>query len=153
MYGALRAPFAFLHGYLAPFLKATSVTRLLCILELFYADKKKKINEDIKYFNNAINRLDLMDIRRILYQQLQHTHFTPFKDPRNIYTNWSMLGHEANLNKFQTTVIETIFSDHITIMLEFNNKDKSLYIWNLRNTVLNNLWTKRYHNKSGNMQN
>ena len=91
-------------GYLVPFLKTTNVTSLLCILsEWFYADEK--LNVDIKYFNTTINKLDLIEIRGLLHQQLQNTHFTPFKDPWNTYTNWSILGHETKLNKFQRVVI------------------------------------------------
>lgn len=133
IYRALSASFAFLHGYMVPFLKTTNVTSLLCILsDWFYADEK--LDEGIKYFNNTINKLDLIAIRRILLQQLQNTHFTPFKDAWSTCTNWSVLGHETKQISKNCYHREQ-FSDHIMIMLEFSNREKNLYVWNLRNSL------------------
>lgn len=66
MYTALRALLTILHGHMVSLFEATKITSLLCTLsELFYTDKK--LNRNIKYFNNTINKLDLMDIERTLY--------------------------------------------------------------------------------------
>ena len=55
-----------------------------------------------------------------------------------------MLGHKARLSKFKKTeIISSIFSDHNTMRLEINYKNKTVKNtkpWRLNNMLLNNKW-------------
>lgn len=146
MYGALKAPFASLHGYLVPFLKATNVTSILCMLSEWLLCNEK-LKEDIIYFNNKISKLNLIEISRLFHQQLQNILFA-FQRPKE---HFHKLFHTWPWNKFQTIFIIKIWlwwiqkqrkkfyifeteepqlsknfyhRDHIMIMLEFSNKEK-----------------------------
>ena len=91
--------------------------------------------------SDTIDQIDLIDIYR------------PF-DPKTVdYTFFSsahgtfsrihhILGHKSSLSKFKKIeIISSIFSDHNTMRLEINYREKnvkSTNTWMLNNTLLNN---------------
>lgn len=115
MYGALRAPFASLHGYLVPSFKATNVTSLLCKLSEWLL-RNEKLKEDIIYFNSKISKLDLIEISRIFHQQLQNILFS-FQRPKE---HFHKLFHTWPWNKFQRIFI-------IEIWLWLNSETKKKF--------------------------
>ena len=52
------------------------------------------------------------------------------------------MGHKSSLGKFKKTeIISSIFSDHNTVKLEINYREKNIKntnTWRLNNTLLNN---------------
>lgn len=115
--------FTFLHGRMVSLFKATNISSLLCILsELFYTDKK--LNRSIKYFNSTINKLDLMDVERILHLTAVECTILLLSRSHETFTQIDPYWPMKQVSKNSKDITETVLSDHITIMLEFNNKEK-----------------------------
>ena len=56
-----------------------------------------------------------------------------------------MIGHKRSLNKFkEVEIISSIFSDHKSLTLETNFKEKNSKTWRLNSMLLNNAWVKNY---------
>ena len=87
--------------------------------------------------------MDLIDIYRTL-----HPRATEYKFFSNAHGTFSktdhILGCKSNLgNVKEIEIISSIFTDHNTIQLEINNKEKTAKntnTWRLNNMLLNNQW-------------
>jgi hypothetical protein len=77
-----------------------------------------------------------------------HPTFTQYKFFSTAHRTFSriehILGHKASLSKYKKIeLIPCILSDHNTIKLVHNNKNKGIkhaYSWKLNNTLLNGQW-------------
>ena len=94
--------------------------------------------------NDAIDRLDLIDIYRTFHSKI--INFTFFSSADGTFFRIDhILHHKSSLGKLKkktkTEVIPTIFSNHKAVRLGVNyrrNTIKNSNIWRLKNTLLNN---------------
>ena len=86
--------------------------------------------------------MDLTDIFRTFYPNAEEYIF--FSSAHGTFSRTDhILGHKSNLNKFKKIeILSSIFSDHNTIRLDINYKEKKTVrntnTWRLNNTFLNN---------------
>ena len=99
---------------------------------------KMKINQETEALNDTLNKMDLIDIYRTFHPKT--TKYTFFSSAHGIFSRIDhILGHKSSLGKFKKIKIESsIFSDHKTIRLDINYRDKNTNTWRLNNTLLNN---------------
>ena len=88
-----------------------------------------------------MDKLDLIDIYRTFHPQAMN--FTFFSSAHGTFSRIDhILGHKSSLDKFKKTeIISSIFSDHNTVRLDFNYRQKNIKntnMWRLNNTLLNN---------------
>ena len=96
---------------------------------------KQKINKETQVLNDTLDEMDLIDIFRTFYPNAEE--YTFFSSAHGTF---SRIDH--NLSKFKKTeIISSIFSDHNTMRLDINYKEKTVRntnTWRLNNTFLNN---------------
>ena len=102
---------------------------------------KQKINKERQVLNDILDEIDLIDIFRTFHSNAkEHTFFS--SEQRTISRINHNLGHKTNLSKIKKTeIISSIFSDHNTIRLDINYKEKTVRntnTWKLKNMCLNN---------------
>ena len=85
---------------------------------------EEKINKAREILNDTIEKLDLLDIFRILH--LKKSEYTSFSRAHGIFSRiYHILGHKTNLNKFRSIIISSFFSDHNDMELEINVRGKN----------------------------
>ena len=86
---------------------------------------KQKINKETQVLNDTLDEMDFTDIFRTFHTKMQkntsssqvHMEHSPLDH---------ILGHKSNLSKSNTIeIISSIFSDHSTMRLEINYKEKN----------------------------
>ena len=103
---------------------------------------KQKINKETKVLKDMLDEMDLIDIFRTFHPNAEaYTFFSSAH--RTFFQDRNILGHKSNLNKFRKIeVISSIFSDHKSMRLDINYKEKKTVrntnTWRLNNTFLNN---------------
>ena len=102
---------------------------------------KQKISQETQNLNDAMDKLDLIDIYRTFHPQTMN--FTFFSSAHgNSSRTEHILGHKSSLGKFKKIeIIPSIFSDHNAVRLDLNDRRKTIKnsnIWRLNNTLLNN---------------
>ena len=85
--------------------------------------------------------MDLIDIYRAFHPKTADCTF--FSSAHGTFSRIDyILGHKSSLSKFKKTeIISSIFSDHNTMRLEMNYREKNVEntnTWRLNNTLLNN---------------
>jgi len=101
---------------------------------------KQKINKEIQVLNDTLDEVDLIDIFRTFHPNAEEYTFSSAHGSFSRIDH--ILDHKSNLSKFnKTEIILSIFSDHNTMRLDINYKEKSVRntnTWRLNNTFLNN---------------
>ena len=103
---------------------------------------KQKINKETQTLNDKIDQLDLIDIYRTFHPKTLN--FTLFSSSHGTFLRIDhILGHKSSLGKFKKIeIILCIFSDHNTVRLDVNYREKKFFfnsnIQRLNNTLLNN---------------
>ena len=93
---------------------------------------KQKINKKTQVLNDALDKMDLIDIFRIFQPNAEYTFFSSAHETFSRIDQ--TLCHKSNLSKFKKTeIISIIFSNHNTMRLYINYKKKKT----IRNT---NTW-------------
>ena len=85
--------------------------------------------------------MDLIDIYRTFYPRT--TEYTFFSSAHGTFSRIDhILSHKSSLGKFKKIeIVSSIFSDHNTMRLDINYREKSVKntnTWRLNNTILNN---------------
>ena len=101
---------------------------------------KQKINKEIQVLNDTLDEVDLIDIFRTFHPNAEEYTFSSAHGSFSRIDH--ILDHKSNLSKFnKIEIILSIFSDHNTMRLDINYKEKSVRntnTWRLNNTFLNN---------------
>ena len=81
---------------------------------------KQKISQETQNLNDAMDKLDLIDIYRTFHPQTMN--FTFFSSAHGTVSSIDhILGHKSSLGKFRKIeIIPSIFSDHNAIRLDVN---------------------------------
>ena len=87
---------------------------------------KQKINKETQVLNDTLDEMDLIDIFKTLYPNAEE--YTFFSSAHGTFSGIDhILGHKSNLSKFKKTeIISSIFSDHNSMRLAINYKEKKL---------------------------
>ena len=101
---------------------------------------KMKINKETHAVNDALNKIDLIDIYRTFHPKTAE--YTFFSSAHGTFSRIDhILGHKSSLGKFKKVeIISSIFSDYNTMRLDINYRKKSVRntnTWRLKNTLLN----------------
>ena len=85
---------------------------------------KQKINKETQALNDTIDQIDLTDIYRTF--QTKTADYTFFSSVHGTFSRIDhILGHKSSLSKFKKVeIISSIFSDHNTMRLEINYREK-----------------------------
>ena len=88
---------------------------------------KQKISKETQTLNDTIDQLDLIDIYRTF--QLKTFNINFFSITHRTFSRIDhTLGHKSSLDKFKKTeIISNIFSDHSTVTLDINYREKKNY--------------------------
>ena len=102
---------------------------------------KMKINKETQALNNALNKMDLVDIYRTFHPKT--TEYTFFSSAHGTFSRIDhILGHKSSLGKFKKIeILSSIFSNHNAMRLDIDYRKKSVKntnTWRLNNTLLNN---------------
>ena len=102
---------------------------------------KQKINKQTEALNDKIDQIDLIDIYRTFHPKTAD--YTFFSSVHGTFSRIDhILGHKSSLSKFKKIeIISSIFSEHNTLRLEINYREKNVKTtstWRLNNTLLNN---------------
>ena len=102
---------------------------------------KMKIKKKTQALNDALNKMDLIDIYRTFHPKT--TEYTFFSSAHGTFSRSdNILGHKSSLGKFKKIeIISSVFSDHNTMRLDISyskNSVKNTNTWRLNNTILNN---------------
>ena len=83
---------------------------------------RQKTNKATEILKETIEKLDLIDIFRILHPK--KSEYTFFSSVHGTFSRIDhILGHKANLNKFRNIeIISSIFSEHNGMKLEINHR-------------------------------
>ena len=85
---------------------------------------KQKINKETQVLNVTLDEMNLIDIFRIFHPNAQEYTFSSAHGTFPKIDH--ILGHESNLSKFKKTeIVSSIFSDHNTMRLHINYKEKN----------------------------
>ena len=100
-----------------------------------------KINKETQALNDTLNKMDLLDIYKTFHPKT--TEYTFFSSAHGTFCRIDhILGHKSSLGKFKKIeIVSSIFSDHNTMRLDINYRNKSVKhtnTWRLNNTLLNN---------------
>ena len=106
---------------------------------------KQKINKETQVLNDTLDKMDLIDIFRTFHPNAEeYTFFSSAHGTSSRIVH--ILGHKSNLSKFKKTdIVSSIISDHNTMRLDTNKKEKTVKNTNtgrLNNTFLNNQVTE-----------
>ena len=85
-----------------------------------------KINKETEALNDTIDQIDLIDIYRTFHPKTED--YTFFSSVHRTFSRIDhILGHKSSLSKFKKTeIISSIFSDHNTMRLEINYREKTI---------------------------
>ena len=102
---------------------------------------KMQISKEIQALNDTLNKMDLTVIYRTFHPKT--TEYTFFSSAHGTFSRIDhILGHKSSLGKFKKIeIISSIFSNHNTIRLDVNYREKTVKSTNTRrlnNTLLNN---------------
>ena len=101
---------------------------------------KQKINKETQVLNDTLDEMNLIDIFRTFHPNAEYTFFSSAHGAFSRTDHF--LDHKSNLSKFKKIeIISSIISDHNTMKLDINYKDKTVRntnTWRLSNTFLNN---------------
>ena len=102
---------------------------------------RQKIYKETQALNDIIDQIDLIDIYRTFHPKTED--YTFFSSAHGTFSRIDhTLGHKSRLGKFKKIeIISSIFSDHNTMRLEINYREKNVQntnTWRLNNTLLNN---------------
>ena len=102
---------------------------------------KQKINKETQVLNDSLDEMDLIDIFRTFQPNTEEYSF--FSSAHRTFSSIDhVLGHKWNLSKFKKIeIVSSIFSDHNTMRLDINYKEKTVRNPNTRrlsNVLLNN---------------
>ena len=102
---------------------------------------KQKINKETQVLNDTLDEMDIIDIFRTFHPNAEE--YTFFSSAHGTFSRTDyILGHKSNLSKFKKTeIVSTIFSNHNTMTLYINYKEKTVRntnTWRLNNMFLNN---------------
>ena len=97
---------------------------------------KHKINEETQVLNATLDEMYLIDIFRTFHPNVEE--YTFFSSADGTFSRIDHnLGHKSNLSKFKKIeMISNIFSDHNTMRLDINYKEKTVRntnTWRLNN--------------------
>jgi exonuclease III len=107
-------------------------------LSLIDRSSKQKINTEILELNHTIDQMDLADVYRIFHPT--SAQYTFFSAAHGTFSKTDhILGHKASLSKCKKReIIPCILSDHNSLKLEINYKNKSRKYannWKMINTL------------------
>ena len=102
---------------------------------------KQKINKETQALNVTIDQIDLIDIYRTFHPKTAD--YTLFSSAHRTFSRiHHILGHKSSLSKFKKIeIISGNFSDHNTMRLEINYREKNVKNtnkWRLNITLQNN---------------
>ena len=102
---------------------------------------KQKINKETQVLNDTLDEMDLINIFRAFHPNAEE--YTFFSSARGTFSRIDyILGHKSSLRRFnKTKTVSSIFSDHSTMRLEINLRNKTIKntkTWRLNNALLNN---------------
>ena len=86
---------------------------------------KQKVNKESQVLNDTLDEMDLTDIFRTFHPKAEE--YT-FSSARGTFSSIDhILGHKSNLSKFKKIdIVSSIFSDHNTMRLTINYKEKKM---------------------------
>ena len=87
---------------------------------------RQKINKKVLALNDTIDQIDLLDIYRTFHPKTAD--YTFFSSAHGTFSRIDhILGHKSSLSKFKKIeIISSIISDHNTMRLEMNYREKSI---------------------------
>ena len=86
---------------------------------------KQKINKETQVLNDTLDETDLTDIFRTFHPNAEEYFFPSAHGTFSRIGH--ILGHKSNLSKFKKTeIVSSIFSDHNTMRLGINHKEKTV---------------------------
>ena len=90
------------------------------------SSSKQRINKDIVALNNMLDQMGFIDVHRSFHPK--EAKYTFFSKVHGTFSKIGhMIGHKRSLNKFKKTkIILSIFSDHNSLKLETNIKEKTV---------------------------
>ena len=102
---------------------------------------RQKIIKELEALNDIIDLIDSIDIYRTFHPKTAD--YTFFISAHGTFSRIDhILRHKSSLSKFKKIeIISSIFSDHNTMRLDINDREKNIKnrnIWRLNNTLLNN---------------
>ena len=85
---------------------------------------RQKINKETQALNDTIDHIDLIDIYRTFHRKTAD--YTFFSSAHGTFSRIDhILGHKSSLGRFKKIeIISSIFSNHNTMRLEINNREK-----------------------------
>ena len=88
---------------------------------------RQKINKKTQDLNNRLDQINLIDIYRTFHPEAGEYTYTFFSSAHGKFSRIDhMLGHKTSLSKLKKIeTILSIFSDHNTMKLEINYKEKN----------------------------
>ena len=89
-----------------------------------HRSSKQKMNKETQVLNDILDEIDLIGIFRIFHPNAEE--YTFFSTSHGTFSRIDhILGHKSNLSKFKKIeIILSIFSDHNTMRLDINYKEK-----------------------------
>ena len=86
---------------------------------------KMKINKETQSLNDTLNKVDLIDIYRTFFPKTADYNF--YSSAHGTFSRIDhILGHKSSFSKFKKTkIISSIFSNHNTMRLEINYREKN----------------------------
>ena len=102
---------------------------------------RQKIIKELEALNDIIDLIDSIDIYRTFHPKTAD--YTFFISAHGTFSRIDhILRHKSSLSKFKKIeIISSIFSDHNTMRLDINDREKNIKnrnTWRLNNTLLNN---------------
>ena len=87
---------------------------------------KMKINKETQALNDISNKMDLIDIYRILHPKT--IEYTFFSSTNGTFSRiHHILGHKSSLGKFKKIeIVSSIFSDHNAMRLDINYRKSTV---------------------------
>ena len=87
---------------------------------------RKKINKETQVLNETLHQIDLIDTYKTFH--LKAAEYTFFSSARGIFSRIDhILTHKSSLSTFKKIeIVSSIFSDHTTMRLEINYREKKL---------------------------
>ena len=101
---------------------------------------KMKINKKTQPLNDALNKMDLIDIYQTFRPKT--TEYTFFSSAHGTFSKIDhILGHKSSIGKFKKIeIVSSVFSDHKAMRLDINYRKKSVKntnTWMLNSTLSN----------------
>ena len=87
---------------------------------------RQKVSKETQALNDTIDQIDLIDIYRTFHPKTAD--YTFFSSAHGTFSGIDhILGHKSSHGKFRNIeIISSIFSDHNTMRLEINYREKKL---------------------------